>query len=508
MRLELRGITKRFGDLVANDHIDLDRASRARSTPCSARTAPASRTLMNVLYGLLPAGRGRDPGRRRAGRPSRARRRHRGRHRHGAPALHARPGLHRGRERHARRRADAGVGFLDRARRPARGARGLRAVRPPGRPGRAGRGPAGRRPAARRDRQGADPRRRPADPRRADRRAHPAGDRRPARTSCGAEGRRQVDRLHHPQAARGQGDRRPDHRDPARQGRRHGRADRHARRAGRDDGRPQRHARSVEKAARAGRAGPRGRRAAWSPTTGTSARSTASTSRCGPARCSASPACRATARPSWSRRSWGCARVVRHDHLRRQGHHADRHRREVLRAGRRLHPEDRSVDGLVKELLRRREPGARHLPPTEPFGGRFALDPADRRIGQSRVEEFDIRTSSDRAPGRYALRRQPAEGHRRPGDVAAAEAAHRSPSPPAASTSGSIEFIHAASSPSATSAPPCWWSPASWTRSLGAGRPDRGDVPRPDPRRSARPGTPREEIGLLMAGMYRGAATR
>ena len=35
---------------------------------------------------------------------------------------------------------------------------------------------------------------------------------------------RHLDRVHHPQTARGQGDRRPDHRDPARQGGRRGRA--------------------------------------------------------------------------------------------------------------------------------------------------------------------------------------------------------------------------------------------------------------------------------------------
>ena len=172
----MSGIVKRFGDVVANDGADLELA--AGRDPRARRRERGRQVHPDV--GPLRAGSRRTRARSgcagRAGALPVARRRHRGRASAWCTRLPAVRVDDGGRER---RLPGRDPGHRRPARPAGRGARGagpLGAIRPRGSIRARGCGTlSGRRPAARRDPQGAAPRRPGAHPRRADRRAHPPG---------------------------------------------------------------------------------------------------------------------------------------------------------------------------------------------------------------------------------------------------------------------------------------------------------------------------------------------
>ena len=286
--------------------------------------------------------------------------------------------------------------------------------------------PPGGRAAARRDHQGAQPRRARAHPRRADRRAHPAGDRRPDPRHARPARRRHVDRVHHAQAARGARGRRPDHGDPARQGRRQRVADGVDDRARVADGR-------TAGAAHRGQ----GRRASPPTSSSTSTASPCSTRRgvvlvddvSFQVRGGEIYALAGRAGQRADRDDRGAGRAddpdVGQDHDRGLGRHHALHRRGA-RPRRRLRARGPAARRAGRRLLRRREPRAR---PLRPAAVRVRARDEPRRRSRATPPSGSTSSTCARpsttAVGQHALGRQPAEGGARARAVAAAEAADR-----------------------------------------------------------------------------------
>ena len=285
----------------------------------------------------------------------------------------------------------------------------------------AGRGPRRRRAAARRDPQGALPRRPDHHPRRADRGAGAAGGRRAVRQPARAQAPRATpilfishkldevlaiaDDITVMRRGTTVGDGRPEdgHHAPAR--RADGRLRAAVARAPRSPRSPTRCCSSSRDVSLVNDARPR-------------TCSTTSTSRSTRARCSASPASRATARPSWSRRSWACCKGDRaRSTLNDSRHVAAGRTRERREAGIGFIPEDRHRHGLLLDapLWENRMLGHQTRQPCEQ-GGADRPHAAPATTPSASSSEYDVRTPGDRHHRPGAVRRQPAEAHRRPRD--------------------------------------------------------------------------------------------
>ena len=122
----------------------------------------------------------------------------------------------------------------------------------------------------------------------------------------------------------------------------------------------------------------------------------------------------------------------RPDRARRARHHPCEHAR-APRGRHRLRPRGPHPHGLLstQPLWENRILGHQTRPPVARAGPLGLLDlAAARRDTERIVAEFDVRTPGRRGPGRGAVGRQPAEAHRRPGDVRRPGAAHRRPPDP------------------------------------------------------------------------------